>query len=147
MILYIILLYIIYISGIVPTIERFPGSQVRQDMPAETIAQVDAMTQQDRAIYQRLASVFFSNWAFWMTQIRETPDVFAQNIQGPLKHDESRIDHLGGKDGNCQCVGCVDLPPWFVEMNYDLIGITVPHYGITKGNSTYRLDCCTTWIP
>ena len=63
MILYIILLYIIYIyiSGIVPTIERFPGSQVRQDMPAETIAQVDAMTQQDRAIYQRLASVFFSN--------------------------------------------------------------------------------------
>jgi hypothetical protein len=34
-------------------------------MPAETIAQVDAMTQQDKAIYQRLASVDF----FFQTEL------------------------------------------------------------------------------
>ena len=51
----------------------------RQDMPPETIAQVDAMTQQDKAIYQRLGSVFFEHELFgW--QIWETPSLFGQNI-------------------------------------------------------------------
>ena len=98
---YIILyIYIHIISGIVPAIERFPGSQVRQDMPAETIAQVDAMTQQDKAIYQRLASVdFFFKLSFLDDKNLGDSRCFCPKHPrslGPLKHDESRIDHLGG---------------------------------------------------